>query len=161
MMRPAVPTGQAGLVERHQRNVFAFALYLSDNNRDAAYTIAADALAEALERGGGSSDRLFLMDALGAVIEGCGKREPPPGPDAVMIPGASPAELRSLETVWKALREIPAAERTLILLRDQLHLSHHDIAALIDLPESGIRIRIERARALLRGLIEEKLRHDR
>jgi RNA polymerase sigma-70 factor (ECF subfamily) len=89
-------------------------------------------------------------------------------PDSV----PDPAKLDATETsVWvrRAIAQLEATDREILLLREFEQLSYAEIADLLHLPINTVRSRLFRARAALRQLLEapapqqmpEKIRHDR
>lgn len=57
--------------------------------------------------------------------------------------------------VARALKQLTAGERLLILLRYEQGWSHPQIAARFDIPEATARVRLHRAQKRLRSLLEE------
>jgi len=58
--------------------------------------------------------------------------------------------LEAGEEVQRLLEQLPEQARTLLLLSVQQGLSHREIGAIVGLSEGAVRVRIHRARALLR-----------
>ena len=72
----------------------------------------------------------------------------PPTPEA----NASRGERR--ERLEAALLELPTKYREVLILRDAEDLSYEEIRAILQLPLTTLKIRVVRARAMLRDLIE-------
>ena len=73
-------------------------------------------------------------------------------------PTANPdADLRRSELrlrVWRALAELPAAKREIIVLRDFHDMSYSDIAQVLDIPIGTVMSRLHGARRQLRARLE-------
>ena len=61
--------------------------------------------------------------------------------------------------VWRALAELPAAKREIIVLRDFHDLSYSDIAGVLEIPIGTVMSRLHGARRQLRAQLEEGGRH--
>lgn len=161
-----VRAGDAGawaeLVDRYGGRIHAMLLHLADGDGDLAAEFTQEAFARAWERldqfAGGSSFYTWLyrlarnraLDLLArkrpqaADLEplGAAASDPAPG-DAV-----AGAELRA--AVQRALTELPAEQRELLLLREWEGLDYERIATLLGVPEGTVKSRLNRARAALR-----------
>ena len=68
---------------------------------------------------------------------------------------AQHAELRA--TVESALRELPEVYRTVVVLREMEGLAYDEIAEILHMQMGTVKSRLMRGRALLRGLLGERL----
>ncbi len=80
---------------------------------------------------------------LSKVVEAFGSRRPNPEEDFELT------ERR--EIVFDLLKNLPERRRTALLLREQDEMSYRDIARVLDVSESKVKVDIFRARAALRG----------
>ena len=71
-------------------------------------------------------------------------------------PEAHLAEARTRFSLEKALQEVPTKYREVLVLKDVEELSYDEIRAILNLPVTTLKIRVVRARAMLRALLEEK-----
>jgi len=146
------------LIDRYQQRIFALILYLIGDDRDKAYEIAASSFVEALcavsFRGKGNS---FLIKLVGAAVE--------KSRDVKIMSSFNetdfmdiPSEKREvLLIVKRALQALPFTDKALLLLRDQLRLSHEDICAILRISKDGVGVQTTQARVRLRKKIEEAL----
>jgi RNA polymerase sigma-70 factor (ECF subfamily) len=143
------------LVEMHQQKIFAFALYLIGGDKNKAYDIAATGFAEAFRSASPfDSDGAMLDKAARIVVERCRSLKTIPSFDDSDFKKLAPEKRGSLRMVRAALQAVPFDERALILLRDQLHFSYKDIAAVLGGSEKDTKMRMTQARARLRKEVE-------
>lgn len=75
-------------------------------------------------------------------------------------PGANPEGLmltrEKMEALDAAIESLPPHYRIMVLLRHQEGLSYEEIAEALDIPLGTVKARIHRARALLKGMLEER-----
>lgn len=74
---------------------------------------------------------------------------PPPVAPEVLV---QQAQVR--KSVRDAIDQLPEAYRTVLLLRDIEELGSTEVASLLDISEGNVRIRLHRARAALKRLLE-------
>ena len=144
--------------ERHARDVYRFALYLSGD-----VALAEDLAAETFARAWAARDRIRLgsVKAYLLTIERNLYRDETRRPAAVSLPEhldvadaaadpeASAGARHELRRVLAGLREIPVADREVLLMATVEGLSHHAIALALDLSEAAVKVRVHRARARL------------
>jgi RNA polymerase sigma-70 factor (ECF subfamily) len=154
------------LYERHARDVFRFALYLSGNRKEAE-DIAAETFARAWTATGGvrtATVKAYLFAiARNLVRESArkdhGQVELTEGfADARPGPPAAAGGRSELRAVLAALQKMPEADRAALLMRAQDGMSHEEIAAVLGLSVVAVRVRIHRARLELNAL---KIREER
>lgn len=100
------------------------------------------------------SNRDISLEELMPGPGGSGGREPPdlrPLPDELL----SRETLRA--TVQRAVHELPQHYRIVLVLRDMEQLSTHEAAVALDLPESTIKMRLHRARLMVRQALAPAL----
>jgi len=68
------------------------------------------------------------------------------------------AREQSREQIHNAIDQLPDQYRNVLLLRDIEGYNTHDVAALLNISESNVKVRLHRARAALKKIIEPLLR---
>jgi RNA polymerase sigma-70 factor, ECF subfamily len=153
----------AVVYERHARDVYRFALYLSG---DSAH--AQDLTAETFARAWAARDRI-RVDSVKAYLLMIARnlyrderRRPadislPENYDAAdggVGPEASAEARHELRRVLRALREIPESDRAVLLMATVEGLSHHSIAVALGLSVDAVKVRVHRARVRLNAACE-------
>lgn len=93
-------------------------------------------------------------DSLDAWLESGGQR----ASDSHATDPVAMAERRELQQrVWRAISQLSAAHREIVVLRDYHDLAYREIAAVLSIPEGTVMSRLHAARKRLRDL----LRNDR
>lgn len=77
--------------------------------------------------------------------------DPQPGPEAVFSQGERTASIQ------KAVSALPDASRAVLVLREYEGLSYHEIADTLNIPVGTVMSRLNYARKVLRGQLEQKL----
>ena len=148
--------------ERHARDVYRFALYLSGD-----FALAEDLAAETFARAWAARDRIRLgsVKAYLLTIARNLYRDETRRPAAVRMPDhldvadaaadpeASASARHELRRVLAGLREIPVADREVLLMATVEGLSHQAIALALDLSEAAVKVRVHRARARLNAVL--------
>lgn len=100
------------------------------------------------------------LDDLLPVFDEYGHRVPESGP-----PPASPEELlgraEASEQLERAVDRLPEAYRTVLVLRDFEELSTQEVAEVLDITPNAVKIRLHRARAALKTLLERPEKRPR
>jgi len=152
------------LYERHGRDVYRFALYLSGNA-----TIAEDIASETFLRVWGARDRVELTTVKGYLFaiarnlflksQRAGRRHEPL-PDGLVDrerradeAAETASELRAVLRALEALSEI---DRSALLLRALEGLPYEDIAVALGVSEGAAKVRVHRARRQLAAELERK-----
>jgi len=78
-------------------------------------------------------------------------------PDASALPDDAVARSEVQEAVHAGIRELPPEYRLVLLLRDIEQLSTREVATALDLTESNVKMRLHRARLMLRRVLAERL----
>ncbi len=60
------------------------------------------------------------------------------------------------DTVQKALAKLPQKLKTVLVLKEYGNLSYREIASMLHITESNVKVRVFRARALLEELLGEE-----
>lgn len=110
--------------------------------RNWLYRIAVNAATDMLRK-----ERRILPHAL----EDLQLSDPLPGPEAVF----SQEERTAL--IQKAVLALPDASRAVLVLREYEGLSYHEISETLNIPVGTVMSRLNYARKLLRGQLEQKL----
>jgi RNA polymerase sigma-70 factor (ECF subfamily) len=165
--------GLEALVQAHQLRAVR-AAYLIVRDRAAAEDLVQAAFLRAYDRIGQFDDSRpfgpwFLRSVVNDAVKAVGRQgrwvpleggsatagpdladalpDPAPGPEAL----AEEAEQR--QAVWRALGQLPAAERGAIVLRYYLGLSEREMSARLGRAPGTIKWRLNAARERLRGLL--------
>jgi RNA polymerase sigma-70 factor, ECF subfamily len=166
------------LVQRHQRVVFSVAFRMLGSRADAE-DIAQQAFVDAF----GALDRFrsegrknafatwiirIAVNRSKDVLKSKKRTEAPLEDDvsggAAMFAGDLRDPEAQLETartrsrLEAALLKVPLKYREVLVLKDVEELSYEEIHAILHLPVTTLKIRVVRARAMLRDLLEEKVR---
>ena len=78
-------------------------------------------------------------------------------PDARRLPDDELARAEIEQTVHAGIRQLPPQYSMVLMLRDIEQLSTQETAVALDVPESTIKMRLHRARLMLRKVLAEKL----
>ena len=80
-------------------------------------------------------------------------------PDAGSLPEDEVSRGQIRSKVREAISEIPPHYRIVLLLRDMEHFSTREVATMLDLPESTIKMRLHRGRLMVRERLEDTFGH--
>jgi RNA polymerase sigma-70 factor, ECF subfamily len=118
------------------------------------YRVASNACWMKRRRGKFEPERELSLDELMPRLDGAesGVLDARPLPDE----NASRAELRA--SLRAAIDELPPHYRIVLVLRDMEELDTREVAGALDLPESTVKMRLHRARLLVRQRLEERAR---
>jgi len=146
---------------RFEQRIYAMVLYLVCGNRDVAYEIVVSTFVEVLRGVSEYKDKEVLLARLAAVaLQKCRMQKTEP-----VVIETSNFEDRTitqgefLNRIRQALQSLPFEIKALLILRDQVHLPHAKISAILDVPEKKIRQQVSQARSQLRNQIEKNLRN--
>ncbi len=155
-MSGQTPAGFSDLYERHSRDVYRFALYLSGDPN-----LAEDITAESFLRvwSAAAPVRLVSVKAyLLAIARNLYLHELRRSkrldeleeriPSAVSLQRETEAR-DQLNRVLADLRELPEADRAAVLLRAEDGLSYEEIAEVLSLPVATVKVKVHRARLKL------------
>ncbi len=81
-------------------------------------------------------------------------------PDPALLPDEALARSELRETIRKAVAEVPPHYRIVLVMRDMEHLSTAEVATALDLPETTVKMRLHRARLMVRQRLEAALSGD-
>ena len=152
----------AALVDRYGGRLHAMLLHLAGGDQDLAAELTQEAFVRAyanLEQFAGASSfytwiwRLARNRALDLLARKRPRNldlEPLGAIAADAGPGAALADADQRAAVHRALAELPAEQREILLLREFDGLDYERIAAALDLPEGTVKSRLNRARTALR-----------
>ena len=73
------------------------------------------------------------------------------------LPDESVERLEARELVREAVRDLPPHYRIVVILRDMEHLSTREVAQVLDLPETTVKMRLHRGRLMVRRRLVERL----
>jgi RNA polymerase sigma-70 factor (ECF subfamily) len=77
--------------------------------------------------------------------------------DAARLPDDEVARGEIHQAVHAAIRELPPEYRMVLHLRDIEQLSTHEVAVALDLPEGTVKMRLHRARLMLRKTLADRI----
>jgi len=154
----------SALYHRHAQDVYRFSLYLSGD-----FALAQDLTAETFARAWvargrirvGSVKAYLLMIARNLYRDAKRRRSDVSLPDHFDVadvaagPGASAQARHELRHVLAALRQIPDADREVLLMATVEGLSHQAIAVALDLSLDAVKVRVHRARVRLNAVRAE------
>jgi RNA polymerase sigma-70 factor (ECF subfamily) len=153
------------LVQRYQKVVFNLTLRML-NDPDDALDAAQSTFLKAYERLGSFdlTRRFFSWLYRIAVNESSntrqGRRDSEPLSEDMVAPGRDPAqELAAQElkdAVAKALQQLPAAQRQVVVLRHYAELTYAEIAEVLEIPEKPVKSRLFEARRRLADLLAQR-----
>lgn len=118
------------------------------------YRVAANACLMKRRKGKFEPDRELSLDDLGP-RESDGPRAEIPDPALLPDEALARSELR--ETIRSAVAEVPPHYRIVLIMRDMEHLSTAEVAAALNLPETTVKMRLHRARLMVRQRLESTL----
>jgi RNA polymerase sigma-70 factor (ECF subfamily) len=153
---PTTPAGFSDLYQRHSRDVYRFALYLS-GDPNLADDITAESFLRVWQSAApvrlGSVKAYLLAIARNLFLHELRRLQRLTGLEE-RIPSAVSLEKQTgvraeLDRVLTDLRELPEADRAAVLLRAEDGLSYEEIADVLGLPVSTVKVKVHRARLKL------------
>ena len=148
------------LISQYQQRVFALVLYLIGGDQDKTYDICASSFAEAIRAGSDlEQEDAFLLKTIGIALEQACLAKTLPSSDLLELLDLPDKEKRPLYLILKSLQSLDFEGRVLVLLRNQLNLSHEEIAMVMGISESDAKRKTTQALVLLREKVEEILKH--
>jgi len=118
------------------------------------YRVAANACLMKRRKGKFEPERELSLDDLGPRDPGRPRAEIP-DPAALPDEALERSELR--QTIRKAVAEVPPHYRIVLVMRDMEHLPTSEVAAALNLPETTVKMRLHRARLMVRQRLEAAL----
>jgi RNA polymerase sigma-70 factor (ECF subfamily) len=118
------------------------------------YRVAANACLMKRRKGKFEPDKELSLDDLGPGAEGPRRTEIP---DPAVLPDEALLQSELGETVRRAVAEVPSHYRIVLVMRDMERLSTSEVAAALDLPETTVKMRLHRARLMVRQRLEAAL----
>lgn len=154
------------LYERHARDVHRFALFLCGN-----HALAEDLTAETFVRALVAKNdlrldtvRAYLLAITRNLYRDFLRREgrlvplgdAPDPPDGAPGPQAAAEGRLRLDAVLDAVQQLPPGEREALVLAIDRELSHERIAAILGCSVPAVKVRVHRARARLRAILDKE-----
>lgn len=182
-IRDGRPEAFDQLVSRYGESIFGFGMRVCGEREDAR-DVVQDTLLQAfrslkdLEHPGALRSWLYRVASNACLMKRRRSKFAPqrevslddlmPGPDGpgpIEIPDASAlpedearrAQVRAI--VQEAITELPADYRIVLVLRDMEQLTTRETSSALDLPETTIKMRLHRARLMVRRQIEKRFAH--
>ncbi len=118
------------------------------------YRVAANACLMKRRKGKFEPERELSLDELGPRDPG-GPRAEIPDPAALPDEVLARSELK--QTIRNAVAEVPPHYRIVLIMRDMEHLPTSEVAAALNLPETTVKMRLHRARLMVRQRLEAAL----
>jgi RNA polymerase sigma-70 factor (ECF subfamily) len=131
--------------------------------RSWVFRVAANACLMKRRRGKFESERELSLDELmpggdgGAGAGAAGGRRSIEIPDVAALPDESLERSELAELVQKAVEQVPAHYRIVLVLRDMEGLSTHEASEALGIPETAVKMRLHRARLMVRKELEAAL----
>lgn len=148
------------LIKRYQQKIFALVVYLIGGNKDKSYEITASCFAEVIQTTSLlKADDVFVVNLAAAAVKNCRDIQTIPSFDETDFLELPQVKRKTLQIANEALQALPFDIKALLLLRDQLHLSYKQIAAVFRIPEKDAKVQTTQAKIQLRTKMEEVLRH--
>jgi len=145
-------------INRYRGKIFPLILYLIGNNNDKAYEVTVSSFVEAFRRTPNlDNEEAFEVKLFQTAIEKSRETKIMPTvaePKFIDIP---PAKKKMLLMLRDGLQALPFDEKSLLLLRDQLHLSYRIISSVLGIPQGKVLTQINQARLDIRKKVEEAL----
>lgn len=135
-------------MEPYLPKIFALAFYLNGANEELAYQVTVSTFVDVLNTAFIRRKDKFLILAARETVRQSRKLAPPPFSDSGV-----PSNFR------QAFQTLDFESRALLLLRDQLNLTHKEISRLLRIPKRSVRVKIIQIRHLLKEKMERKFRH--
>lgn len=150
------------LILRYERKIFAFSLSLVGGDKDRAYAISVSSSADALKRIRSISEEgRFPAEVSKIILEQVKAMDLIPSQSDDDLEGRSPEEKSVLKLVRSGFLTLCLEDKALILLRDQMNLSYHDVGYALSLSQDDARSGTIQARLKLRKRMEEVIRRER
>ncbi|MCK5259840.1 MAG: hypothetical protein KAJ70_02140 [Candidatus Omnitrophica bacterium] len=148
-------------IARHQKSIFALALYLIGGDRDKAYDITVSSFVKVMRPMTLLQEKnAFLVQLAKATVAQCRNTKILPSFSESDFSNLSSGEKESLRIVKTALQRLPFDIKVPVLLRDQLHFSYPDISLVMDISERNARIQTIQAHSRLRSQITDIMNHE-
>ena len=146
------------LIERYQQRIFALVFCLVGRDLDKAYDISAASFVEAIRSASPQeNDNIFLTRLASIAIHKCSEVKVIPSFNESEFKNLPLGKQKSLCLVGRALHLLSFEVKTLLLLREQLHLPYKDIAAIYQVSGGEARPQVAKAQMRFREKIEEVL----
>jgi len=145
-------------INRYLPKIYPFVYYLIGNDSDKAYQIIASSFVEtfmslrSLEDG----DEVIVKLTQEA-IKLSHAAEIMPSSSVPPFKDVPPEKVKILHILSNALQAMSFKDRALLLLRDQLHLSYRNAAAILGISQADARSHINQARLDIRKKVEKAL----
>jgi DNA-directed RNA polymerase specialized sigma24 family protein len=150
------------LIDRHQKKIFALVLYLMGGSSDQAREITVSSFLEALQGTySQSSVNSFFLALVRRALRLSFSSQALPLPGTTGLTPRFPEEKEAIGLVRRALLSLSFDAKAKVLLRDQLHLRHEDIASVLGSSVQTNRAEVRRARNELQDKIQELLNPPR
>lgn len=146
------------LIESYQQKIFALVFCLVGRDLNKAYDISTSCFVESIRAAlPEESEDVFLTRLTNTVIQRCSEVKVNPSFDESEFKDLPLGKQKSLCLVGRALHLLPFEVKTLLLLREQLHLPYKYIAAVFQISEGEARPQVAKAQLKFREKIEEVL----
>ncbi len=146
------------VIQKYMRKIYALVFYLISNDSDKAYQITASSYVETfMTIRSLDNEEEILVTLVKQAIEQSRKPGIMPSSKEPPFKNVPPERVKMLHILSKALQEMPYDEKVLLLLRDQLHLSNHQIASVLGISQAQVRSQINQVRVQIRKKVEGAL----
>lgn len=117
------------------------------------YRVAANACLMMRRKGKYAPEREISLEELMPSREGGPRTEIP---DTSSLPDEAAERTEIVDRVRQAIGDLPASYRIVLVMRDMEQLSTQEVAGALGLKESAVKMRLHRARLMVRRLLEER-----
>jgi len=122
--------------------------------RSWVYRVAGNACLMMQRRSRRADEHEVPLDAL---LPRAGERQPVEIPDPAQLPDEDAARAELGRKVQRAIRDLPGHYRIVLVMRDMDGLTTRETAEALGLEESAVKMRLHRARLMLRNSLERGL----
>jgi len=145
-------------INRYRKKIYALTYYLTGNDKNKAYEITAASFVEGFTMASYvNNEEAFLVKLVQTAIEKSRQAKVIPSREEPSFINIPPVKRKILLILIEVLQGLPFDEKTLLLLRDQFHLSYQNIASVLKISLSDVRSQITQARVNIRKKVERAL----
>jgi len=146
------------VIKRYLPKIYALVYYLIGNDSDKAYQIVTSSYVETFMSIRSLDDENeIIVTLVQEAVKQSHSVEIMPSTKVPPFKDVSPQRIKILHILSNALQAMSFKDKTLLLLRDQLHLSYQNIATVLGVSQSDARSHINQARIAIRKKVEMAL----
>jgi len=146
------------VINRYTRKIYPLVYYMIGNDSDKAYQITTSSYVETfMSLRSLDDENEIIVKLVQEAIKLSHAVEIMPSSSLPPFKDVPPAKVQILQILSNALQAMSFKDRALLLLRDQLHLSYQNIAAILGISQKDARSHINLARIAIRKKVERAL----